>query len=244
MTLLVGDCRRLMPAAGPFDLILADPPYAATALAWDRQVEGWLDLASAALKPSGSIWIFGSLRSFLRIGPAFRAAGLRLAQEIVWHKQNGSGFHADRFRRVHELVAQYYRRDQRWRTVYNQVQTTHDAVARSVLRTRRPAHTGAIGPSHYVTRAGGPRLMRSVLAIRNCHRRAIHPTQKPVGLLEILVRTSCPPDGLVGDWFAGSGAVGVACRNAQRRYVGCEIDPAIAARAAERLARSSVEGTL
>ncbi|WP_235908016.1 DNA methyltransferase, partial [Brucella lupini] len=41
---------------------------------------------------------------------------------------------------------------------------------------------------------------------RNAHGRAIHPTEKPTSLLEILIRTSCPEGGLVGDWFAGSGA--------------------------------------
>ena len=45
MTILTGDCRDLMPAHGPFDLILADPPYGDTSLAWDRQVDGWLPLA-------------------------------------------------------------------------------------------------------------------------------------------------------------------------------------------------------
>jgi len=57
-----------------------------------------------------------------------------------------------------------------------------------------------------------------------------------VPLLDLLVRVSCPPDGLVGDWFAGSGAAGVACRLAGRRYVGCEIDPDMARRARDRLA--------
>ena len=78
--------------------------------------------------------------------------------------------------------------------------------------------------------------MRSVLAIRNCHGRAIHPTEKPVALLEILIRTNCPAGGLVGDWFAGSGAAGEACRMTGRRYIGCELDPGMADRARSRLA--------
>ena len=55
-------------------------------------------------------------------------------------------------------------------------------------------------------------------------------------LIEILIRTSCPPGGLVGDWFAGSGAVGEACRLTGRRYLGCELDPAMADRAQARIA--------
>ena len=235
MTVVTGDCRDHMAAGGPYDLILADPPYGGTSLSWDRQVEGWLALASGALHPTGSIWVFGSLRSFLRIAPAFRRARLRLAQDIIWQKQNSTSFHADRFRRVHEIVAQFYRSDTPWRHIYNAVQMTHDAIAKTVRRTMRPPHMGAIGTGHYRSLDGGPRLMRSVLIVRNCHGRAIHPTEKPVELLELLVRTSCPAGGLVGDWFAGSGAAGEACHNSGRRYLGCEIDPVMAAKARGRL---------
>lgn len=234
-TLLTGDCREQMPARGPYDLIIADPPYGDTSLSWDRQVEGWLMLARTSLKPTGSIWLFGSLRSFLRIAPAFHRARLRLAQDVIWQKQNGTSFHADRFRRIHEIVAQFYRTDTPWRQVHNAVRTTPDATARTVRRKMRPPHMGDIGVGHYRSLDGGPRLMRSVLAVRNCHGRAIHPTEKPVELLELLIETSCPPGGLVGDWFAGSGAVGEACLRTGRHYIGCEIDPVMAERARFRL---------
>jgi site-specific DNA-methyltransferase (adenine-specific) len=92
------------------------------------------------------------------------------------------------------------------------VQTTPDATARTARRKQRPPHTGQIDAGHYLSHDGGPRLMRSVIYVRNCHGRAIHPTEKPSALLEILIRTSCPQGGLVGDWFAGSGAAGEACR--------------------------------
>jgi len=235
-TILTGDCRTLMPAHGPFDMIFADPPYGDTSLAWDRRVEGWLPLARAALQPSGSMWVFGSLRCFMATAADFDAAGWKYAQEIVWEKQNGSGFHADRFKRVHELGVQFYRSDAPWGGVYNVVQTTPDATARSVRRKQRPPHTGHIDAGHYVSHDGGPRLMRSVIYARNAHGRAIHPTEKPSGLIEILIRTSCPEGGLVGDWFAGSGAAGEACRLSGRRYIGCEIDPGMAGRAQARIA--------
>ena len=236
MTILVGDCRTVMPDHGPFDMIFGDPPYGDTSLGWDRRVEGWLSLACNALTQSGSIWVFGSLRSFLGAADEIRLAGLRYAQEIVWEKQNGSAFHADRFKRVHELAVQFYRSDAPWSGIYNVVQTTSDATARTVRRKVRPPHTGHIERGHYVSEDGGPRLMRSDIYARNCHGRAIHPTEKPVGLIEILLRASCPPKGLVGDWFAGSGAVGEAARATGRRYVGCEIDAAMAALAEARIA--------
>jgi site-specific DNA-methyltransferase (adenine-specific) len=66
-------------------------------------------------------------------------------------------FHADRFKRVHELVAQFYRADVPWSAVYNDVQTSPDATARTVRRKMRPPHTGHIDAGHYVSEDGGPR---------------------------------------------------------------------------------------
>lgn len=216
-------------------MILADPPYSDTSLKWDREVEGWVALARESLKPTGSLWLFGSMRFLMMMGQETQDVGLRLAQDIVWEKHNGSGFQNDRFKRVHEHVIQLYRRDAEWRQVFNDVQMTHDSRRRVVRRKQRPPHMGDIGRGYYESEDGGPRIQRSVIFMRSCHGRAIHPTEKPVGLLEILIRTSCPPGGLVGDWFAGSGAVGEACRMSGRRYIGCEKDRCMADLANQRL---------
>lgn len=229
---LVGDCRQVMANHGPFDLVIADPPYGDTSLEWDEIVSGWEQVARACLRPSGSMWVFGSLRYFMTVGIP---AGFKLAQDIVWEKHNGSSMRADRFRRVHEHAVHLYRDDARWGDVYNEVQTTPDAVAKSVKRSNKPRHFGKIGSVEYRSIDGGPRLMRSVLQMRSQHGRAIHPTEKPSSLLEVLIRTSCPPGGLVGDFFAGSGAAGEAASFAGRRYIGAEIDPVMAAKAQARL---------
>lgn len=236
ITLLTGDCRTDLAEHGPFDMILADPPYGDTSLSWDRKVSGWHAAARTMLKPSGSMWVFGSMRFFMASEQDFAAAGWRYAQDIVWEKHNGSGFHADRFKRVHEHVVQFYPADVPWSVIWNEVQVTKDATARAVRRKKRPVHTGHIEASSYLSYDGGPRLMTSVISMHSCHGHAIHPTEKPVGLLQILVRTSCPVGGTVGDLFAGSGATGEACGQTGRHYVGMEIDPDIARRARDRLA--------
>lgn len=236
--ILAGDCREVMPTHGPFDMIMGDPPYGDTSLEWDRRVAGWLEVAHAALKPTGSMWVFGSMRFFLDMGPSFSAAGWKLAQDIVWEKQNGSGFHNDRFKRVHEHVVQFYRVGDRWTDVFNDVQKTNDATAKTVRRKLRPTHMGQIERGHYVSQDGGPRLMRSVIQIANCHGRAIHPTEKPVALLEVLIKTSCPTGGLIGDFFSGSGACAEAAAMLGRNYVGTEIDPVMSDLANNRIGRS------
>lgn len=225
-----------MDEHGPFDLIIADPPYGDTSLDWDVRVENWMCRAAECLKPTGSMWVFGSMRYWLDHGKLFQAAGWRLAQDVVWEKHNGSSFHADRFKRVHEHVVQWYRGA--WSKIYNEVQFTADATARAVRRKKRPAHTGHIGAAHYVSEDGGPRIMRSVIFMRSMHGRAIHPTEKPSDLIEILIRSSCPRGGLVGDLFAGSGAAGEAAARAGRRYVGFEIDGDMARKANDRLSKN------
>lgn len=229
-----GDCRTDLQQHGPFDMLLADPPYGDTSLAWDKHCQGWIEVAADLLKPTGSLWVFGSMRFFQEMGPNFKAAGFRLAQDIVWEKHNGSGFQADRFKRVHEHAVQYYLSDAAWAIIYNDVQTTPDATARSVRRRQQPPHTGKIGSGLYIS-DGGSRTMRSVIYMRSMHRRSIHPTEKPSDLIEILIRTSCPQDGIIGDLFAGSGSAGEAAMRAGRRYAGCEIDVDMARKANDRL---------
>lgn len=233
-SILIGDCRSAMLERGPFDLIIADPPYGDTSLSWDTKVRGWEAVALQCLKPTGSMWVFGSMRYFLAEGVP---AGWKFAQDLVWEKHNGSGFQADRFKRVHEHAVHLYRADAPWAEVYNEVQVTADALARVVKRKKgRPAHMGNIDAAPYQSVDGGDRIMRSVIEMRSMHGRAIHPTEKPAALMEILVRTSCPPGGLVGDFFAGSGSAGEACAMLGRDYVGCEIDRDMAAKAQARLA--------
>ena len=237
VTLYLGDCREVLPVLGvDADLVLADPPYGETSLAWDRWPDGWL---TSAAEIASSLWCFGSMRMFLLHGMEFAAAGWKLSQDIVWEKHNGSGFAADRFKRVHESIVHWYRGE--WSELFREVQTTPDATKRTVRRRTRPAHTGVIGNGEYSTQGGGPRLMRPVLQVRSMHGRALHPTEKPLGILEPLIRYACPPGGLVVDPFAGSGSTLDAARQAGRRAVGIEANERYAELAKRRLEQLTLE---
>lgn len=227
-----GDCRKIMAAHGPYDLIIADPPYGVTNLRWDKRVDDWHAIAAECLKPSGSLWLFGSLRYLLADAARFEEAGLRYAQDIIWRKANGTGFSADRFKRVHEIVVQFYRRDALWKEVYNDVQRVPAVTRNKSVQIRRAVkHMGAIAAAGY--QDDGTRIMKSVIEL-NSVRGGLHRTEKPVELLAVLIRTSCPPGGLVGDFFAGSGAAGEAAGLTGRNYVGCEIDLRMAIKGRER----------
>lgn len=181
------------------------------------------------------VWCFGSLRFWLEHGGDFGTEGWKYGQEIVWEKHNGSGFHADRFKRVHELALHWYRGP--WETLYLDPPTTNDATKRTVRRKRRPRHTGHIEKSAYASEDGGPKLMRSVIYARSEHGRAINPTQKPEKVVLPLVTYSVPPGGLVLDPFMGSGTTLRVAKDTGRRAIGIEIREDECEAAAERLAQ-------
>lgn len=237
VTIYHGDCRELLPdmllACG---VVITDPPYGDTSLEWDEWPKGWVEAVDNALTAAVSMWCFGSMRMFLTHAAEFK--GWKLAQDIVWEKHNGSSFHNDRFRRVHEHALQWYRGP--WDSIWREPVKTDDATKRTVRRKERPPHTGEIANSTYTSEDGGPRLQRSVVKVRSTHGEAVHPTQKPVGILEPLIRYSCPPLGLVLDPFMGSGSTLVAAKLAGREAVGIEAREDYCEIAAQRLAQQVI----
>ena len=126
-----GDCRDVLPGLASVDVVVTDPPYGETSLDWDLEVNQWVSLL-----PSHNLWCFASMRFLLTQAQEF--AGWKFAQDLIWQKQNGSNFHADRFWRIHEHVVQFYRGY--WRDIYHHPVYTLDATAKTVRRrdTARP----------------------------------------------------------------------------------------------------------
>ena len=232
ITIYHGDCRELGLQVGMVDAIVTDPPYGDTSLGWDRAVRGWMEAAELL---TSNLWCFGSLRFFLEMARTGESTRWKLAQEIIWEKHNGSAFHADRFKRVHELAVQFYQGE--WLNIYKHPVTTPDATARRVRRKQRPPHTGHIEAGAYTSHDGGPRLMRSVIYVPSCHGEAEHPTQKPVGIIDPILRYSVPPNGIVADLFAGSGSTLVAAKSLGLRAIGVELDERYCEIAAKRLSQ-------
>lgn len=232
ITIYRGDCRKILPLLEEADCVIADPPYGETSLDWDVPVSDWLPIVP--VKKTGSLWCFGSFRSFLNSATDWK--DWAFAQDVIMEKHNGSGFHADRFKRVHELAAQFYRG--RWKDVYKSVVKTQDAVKKTARRKFRPTHMGQIERGAFLSLDGGPRLMRSVIKVRSCHGYAEHPTQKPISFIGPLIEYSCPPGGIVLDPFMGAGSVLRAAKDLGRRAIGIEKNAHFCRVAVRRLAQA------
>lgn len=189
VTLYHGDCRDLLPRLGPVDAVVTDPPYSETSLAWDRWPDAWPSLAAAV---TSSMWCFGSMRMFLDRRDEF--TDWRLSQDLIWRKPLGTSFHADRFIRVHEHVLHFYRGP--WGDVHREVPTVKHLGPDRGTRTRgvdRGAHLGAIGDRGYTD--NGTRLLQSVIDAPNLRQRSLHPTEKPLAVLDPLIQYTTPRGG-------------------------------------------------
>lgn len=238
ITIYHGDFRELAPGLRLESVrcAIADPPYGQTSLSWDRWPFDWVSCLPANLN---SLWCFGSFRMFWEHRDEFVASGWGIAQDLIWEKHNGSSFHADRFKRVHEQPVQFYRGP--WSSVTVRPVMTQDATARTVRRKARPPHTGHIEAGHYTSEDGGPRLMRSVIRVRSCHGSAQNETQKPLGIVRPLIEYSTNAGDLVLDPFAGSGTVSVACRELRRRCIAVELRESQCEIAAQRLSQEVLD---
>lgn len=232
VTLYHGDCREVVPALKlTADCVVADPPYGETSLVWDKWPDGWPTAISDAAR---SMWCFGSMRMFLDRRDEF--VFWKLSQDVVWEKAEGSSLLDDRFRRVHEAATHWYRGQ--WSNLFRLPPRdqffgrTHGAQANGKAK---PGHDGAGTTRGYVD--DGTRLSRSVLRVANLRGRANHPTEKPVGILDPLIRYACPPGGTVLDPFAGSGSTAMAARLSGRNATLIEADERYCELIVKRLAQ-------
>lgn len=218
--LMQGDCLELMKGIpdGSVDMILCDLPYGTTRNKWDSMIpldKLWNEY-KRIIKNNGCIALFAQTPFDKVLG----ASNLNMLRyEWIWQKDNGTGFlNAKKMpMKIHENILVFYKSH----PIYNpQMRTGFKPYMQMSGK----------GSSNYgeqvrvLTKNNGERYPVDVVQfMRDKHK--IHPTQKPVALLEYLIRTYTNEGETVLDNCMGSGSTGVACINTERNFIGIELDP-------------------
>jgi site-specific DNA-methyltransferase (adenine-specific) len=226
---------------GSVDLILTDPPYNLGKdygnasdqqseddyLAW---TERWVDAAIPKLKANGSLYIFLTWRFAPEIFVMLKKR-LTMMNEIIWDRRVPSmGGSTRSFSSVHDTIGFFVKRKDYYfdldavRIPYDE--QTKKARSRSIFVGAKWLEVGY-----------NPKDLWSVSRLHREHaERVDHPTQKPLEIIERMLKASCPAGGVVLDPFMGSGTTAVAARRTGRHFTGFELNPAYCELIAARLA--------
>jgi len=210
------------------NLILCDLPYGTTSCSWDIIIpfNALWDAYRRVLAPGGCVLLFGNQPFTSRL---ILSNLVWYKQALVWNKNKcGSpGLAKIRPMQVHEDIVVFAP----GRTVYNPQMEAGEPYAR---KTERPeGYVGRVNNHGYgmKPRNGfsneGTRYPKSIINISRdfSAQQQVHPTQKPVPLLEYLIKTYSNEGDTVMDNTMGSGSTGVAARNTNRNFIGIEKDP-------------------
>lgn len=230
VNLMKGGCLELMKSIpdGSVDLILTDPPYGTTQNKWDSVIPFepmWAEL-NRIIKPNGAIVLFGSepFSSLLRV------SNLEMFKyDWVWNKTYGTNFQfANRQpMKAHETVSVFCNKQSK----YHPIKTKRDKVIDTTgwKQDKRNGNHRNFNSKEVIRKVYDEKFPISVLeynpAVGECNNtKKLHPTQKPVALLEYLIKTYTNQNEVVLDFTMGSGSTGVACVNTNRNFIGIELD--------------------
>jgi site-specific DNA-methyltransferase (adenine-specific) len=231
-----GECLELMAKLPDhsIDLILADLPYGTSRNRWDSVIDLpslWREY-ERLIKPAGAI-VLTAAQPFTSV---LVASNLKLFKyEWIWSKTVGSGQLnvARQPLRTHESVLVFYRKQPTYHA-----QMTEGAAYTAKRSTASWADRGYNAQRDHETVNEGVRFPKSVLLVPNPRIKGGHPTQKPVPLMEYMIRTYTNPGDLVLDNVIGSGTTAVAAVNTGRHFIGMEMDPEYAQVARLRVAEA------
>lgn len=223
INLMHGDCLELMKTIDDksVDMILCDLPYGCTAAGWDNVIpfKPLWEQYNRIIKDNGAVVLFG-IEPF---SSELRVSNLKnFRYDYVWKKNQGTGFlHANRMPiRSHEMVSVFYKKlpqyNKQMRCGFKPYSKTRKGAENNLYENYKVVANSSVN---------GERYPISILEFPCVNRKdRMHPTQKPVALLEYLIRTYTNEYDIVLDNCMGSGSTGVACKNLNRGFIGIEKD--------------------
>jgi len=224
-----GDCLELMKQipSKSIDAIITDPPYGTTACKWDSVIPFdlmWEQL-NRIIKDNGAIVLFGSEP----FSSALRMSNIKnYKYDWKWDKIVGSGSLNCRYMPLkrYEDVCIFYKKT----PIYNPIMTKRDPKkVRTSGNFLKPNETYGLKDKKqylYDEKLKYPDTKLEFHSRKNelNSKHKVHPTQKPVLLLEYLIKTYTNENETVLDFTMGSGTTGVACVNLNRNFIGIELD--------------------
>ncbi len=221
-----GDCLNLMPDLEPVDMVLADPPYGTTACKWDSIIP--LDLMweqlKKIIKPMSPIIVTAS-QPFTSVLIMSNKKMFKYCW--VWEKNRGSNFGSVKFQpmKEHEDIVVFGE----GRTQYYPIKEPRKGAGLARVQYKfNGSNTGKREAySGFQDNREGHRetTLRYPGSIQKFNTEVgFHPTQKPVSLMEYLIKTYTNEGDTVLDFAMGSGTTGVACINLNRKFVGIELE--------------------
>lgn len=214
-----GDCLEIMKDISDksIDMILCDLPYGTTKNKWDSIIplnELW-EQYERIIKDNGAIVLFSQMPFTAELVNS----NLKLFRyEWIWKKENGTGFlNAKKMPlKIHENILVFYKK----LPTYNpQMRTGFKPY--KCKQGRHSTNYGAYEQGH-ITESNGERYPIDIIEFKKDT--GLHPTQKPVALLEYLIKTYTNEGDVVLDNCMGSGTTGVACKKLNRNFIGIELD--------------------
>ena len=223
---MFGDCLERMKEIPDksIDMVLTDPPYGTTACKWDNVIPFapmWDELKRIT-KDNGAICLFGSEP----FSSQLRMSNLKMFKyDWIWKKNAGSNFAQVKNQpmKEHELISIFsFNKNNYYPQMQERAESGKSRV-KTVVKYKTNAEVYNM-KNNDIIESLRPEL-RFPSSIQKFNReRGLHPTQKPVPLLEYLIKTYTLENETVLDFTMGSGSTGVACKNLKRNFIGIEKD--------------------
>jgi len=219
--LWLGDCLDILPTLGKVDAVITDPPYGITQCEWDIMPN--LKKLWDGLKLIGKdncAYVFTASQPFTT--DLINSNRAWFKYEWIWEKNKAVGFLDCRIKpmKLHENIIIFYQET----PCYNPQFYFGEPYIRGYV-DRTPTSKGVYGntkPS-FVSSEDGSRFPKSIIKDIGVEQRTEHPSQKPIALMEYLIRTYSNESDTILDPFMGSGTTGVAALKLGRKFIGIEI---------------------
>ena len=223
INLMLGDCLERMKEipSGSVDMILTDPPYGTTACKWDSIIplEPMWEQLKRIIKPNGAIVLFGSEP----FSSALRMSNIKQYKyDWVWEKEQGTGFARSKNQplRKHEIISVFYGKQPH----YNSKGEKLDKPKKVKRKANSNNNSDSDSLANSEDRISVYTHTTKHTLLKFNRDRGLHPTQKPVALMEYLIKTYTNENETVLDFACGSGSTAIACINTNRNGIMIEMD--------------------